>query len=159
MDYIQEIIAASMLLIAGLMGSGGLGVVDPAPQTVEVGLAETSPLGEAGGYATPASGCSVAASHDESIHDCSTLPEIHTDKPIVRYGEDVVVGWNPYMHENCVLSQSVLLLPPTTLPTPITVSGVRTANPTAETTFSITCDGVGNFDSVTVRVLPRAQET
>ena len=126
--------------------------------SVELGLREVSPKGEAGGFAIPASGCSAASPewHGAPIHDCATFPDISVDKPIIRLGDPVEVSWDPRTHANCILSGNVMELTP--VPNPNSIDS-RTDYPTGETTYTITCEGAGNTDSASVKVLPRIQET
>lgn len=158
MEFITQFAGAALLFIASLTGGAGDTLAPTQPTSVELGLYEVSPRGEAGGFAIPASGCSPASPswHGYPIHDCTVYPDITADKLIVRYGEDVEVSWNPYSHVNCVLSETVMVLTP--LPDG-DVADSRIDEPTGETTYSIVCDGAGNRDSVTVKVLPRFQET
>jgi len=84
------------------------------------------------------------------------LPDISADQPVVRYGEEVVITWDPRSHTNCVLSNNLMV----TTPVPDgDVADDRTLTLTGESVFTIVCDGVGNSDAVTVKVLPRFQET
>jgi hypothetical protein len=157
METIFNILAPAILLLSSVTGWGGdLAQAPQIVESVEMGLSEMSPRGEAGGFAMPASGCSVAASHGLPIHDCSILPDITADKLWVRLGDPVTVTWNPRVHVNCVLSNNLMAL----IPAPNgNVPGSRIDYPTGETTYTIICDGEGNRDAVTVKVLPRIQET
>jgi hypothetical protein len=155
MQMLVHVFAPAMLFFAALFGTH---TAAPAQTSVELGLYEVSPRGDAGGFAMPASGCSPADPqwHGYPIHDCAVHPDISVDKPIIRLGESVIVSWDPHTHTNCVLSNNVMAL------TPVpdgNVAGNRTDYPTGETTYSIVCDGAGNEDSATVKVLPRIQET
>jgi len=57
----MELVASLLLALSSLLGFTDL--ESTKPQTVEIGLAEVSPLGEAGGYAIPASGCASPHPH------------------------------------------------------------------------------------------------
>ncbi len=152
---------------------------EQAPQSVELGLREVSPNGERGGFAIPASGCSATnpnpnpnwgdGTHFDFNATClSARPTITVDKPIVRMGEMVTISWDPKLNIGCVFSTNMTALTgglnPNTAPNPMIVSGTA-GNParkvirSSQTTYSITCDGLLNQDSVTVKVLPRIQET
>ena len=136
--------------------------------SVELGLNEVSPNGEAGGFAIPASGCSAA---DPRWHGgpadagCVTVtkPTITVDKPIIRVGDTVKISWDPKGNAGCVLSPNVQALTVTPLNTATAPNanavGSKNDTPTAETTYSIVCGAAGNEASVSVRVLPRIQET
>lgn len=130
--------------------------------SVELDLQELSPRGESGGFAMPASGCSAADPnpvwHGYPIHDCVNplfFPKISVDKPIVRSGNPVTVSWDPKAHRYCVLSANLASLSP--VPDG-TVVGSVIINLLGETSYSIVCEG-GYSDSVTVKILPRIQET
>lgn len=159
MELISYIVLTLGALFSGFSGVPETPSAVLASASVELGIQEVSPRGEAGGFAIPASGCSDADPdwHGFPIHDCSVLPEINTNKPVIRYGEDVIITWDPHSHINCVLSGNVTDLPP--VGADGNFPGTRTDTPTGETTYTITCDGVGNADAATVKVLPRIQET
>lgn len=169
METIFNLLAPAIIFVAGLVGVGADDVSNvsaiQARQSVELGLTEVSPRGEAGGFAMPASGCSAADSnwHDDvPIHDCSTLPDIRVNSPIIRLGDPVTVSWDPRSNLNCVLSSNVMALvtsPNSATPPNGNAIGSRIDDPTGETTYTITCDGVGNQDAAVVKVLPRIQET
>ncbi len=154
MDFISQLAASVLMLFASVTGAGGALQADE-PVSVAGGVYEASPKGEAGGFAIPASGCSPADPrwHGYPIHDCAVKPEIKVDKPIIRYGETVVVDWDPRTHTGCEVA-------PFEAPVPNgAVAGSEPVQPTGEITFTIICDGVGNEDAATVKVLPRIQET
>ncbi len=163
METVLQFVAPIIMFTASLMGYGVQSdFVSPEAHSVELGLTEVSPRGEAGGFAVPASGCGV-------IHgglperDCSTTaPDISTNFSIIRLGDPVLVIWNPKSNTGCVLSNTVtsLITAPNSPTAPnANAVGSRIDAPVGEITYSITCDGVGNRDTVTVKVLPRIQET
>lgn len=152
-SFIAPVIIFVSTLISGSQPPSAQGPVSQV-SSVELGLHETSPKGAEGGFAMPASGCSDT-SHGP-IHDCATIPTISVDKPIVRLGDSVTVTWNPHGHTNCSLS--INLSSKTPAPN-ANATGSLVDSPTGETSYSIVCDGAGNQASVTVRVLPRIQET
>lgn len=165
METVLNFFTPILMLASSVMGVGSVAASDHAAvsvdqASVELGLTETSPRGAQGGFAMPASGCSAADPrwHGYPITDCSIMPDITTNKSIIRLGGSVIISWDPKIHQNCVLSPNV-----TRLNTPSTpdgnVAGSRTDTPTGETSYSIVCDGAGNQDSVTVKVLPRIQES
>jgi len=167
MESLLQIIAPVLLFASSLFGFGGQAVVTDAPvrvenNSVELGLYEVSPKGEAGGFAMPASGCGMVH-NGRPVHSCATAaPDINVDKPIVRLGDPVTVTWTPRISINCVLSSNVMAL--RSSPNPSTApngnaAGSRIDSPTGETTYTITCQDTGNSDSVIVKVLPRIQET
>ncbi len=158
METLINIVASAVLFVGSIVGLGS----DATPlvatlqqPSVEFGLSEVSPRGEAGGFAMPASGCSDT-SHGP-IHDCALVPEINVNKSIIRLGDPVIVSWDPRSNTNCVLSDNVMALPPATPDG--NVADSRSSIPSGETTYTITCDGAGNEDSASVKVLPRIQET
>lgn len=168
METIFNLLAPAIMLVSSLMGLGDAHTAQvatvQAQRSVELGLTEVSPRGEAGGFAMPASGCSAADPnwHGEPIHDCASLPDIRTNSPIIRLGDPVTVSWDPRGNTSCVLSSNVTSL--ITSPNPATapdgnVIGSRIDSPTGETIYTIVCAGAGNQDAATVRVLPRIQET
>ena len=168
METILNLFTPAIMLFSSLMGFGDTNLaqvpVVAQAQSVELGLTEVSPLGAAGGFAMPASGCSAADPnwHGLPVHDCVTLPDIRTNTPIIRLGDPVTVSWDPRGNVNCILSSNVTSL--TVSPNPATVPngnaiGSRIDSPTGETTYTIVCDGAENRDSATVKVLPRIQET
>lgn len=165
METIFNIITPIVMFASSILGLGGQNTLstqdtisEETPSSVEIGLYETSPRGEEGGFAMPASGCSAADPlwHGYPIHDCSILPDISTNKPIIRLGDPVTIFWDPKIHGGCLLSSNVEALSPTP---DAGIADSRVDYPTGETSYSIVCDGVGNSDSVTVKVLPRIQET
>ncbi len=157
MDILISSLAAITLFVSSITGVAVSTEVQPL-ESVELGLSETSPLGEQGGFAMPASGCSAADPqwHGGVIHDCAIRPDISADQPIVRLGDPVTISWDPRTHTNCMLSSNLTSLSPEP---DGEVAGSRELIPTGESTYSIICDGVGNGDAVTVKVLPRFQET
>ncbi len=168
METIFNLLAPVIMLVSGLMGLGDAHIAQVATiqeqRSVELGLTEVSPKGEAGGFAMPASGCSSADPdwHGAPVHDCSTLPDIRTNNPIIRLGDPVTVSWDPRGNTGCVLSSNVTAL--VSSPNPATAPngnaiGSRIDSPTGETIYTITCTGTGNRDQATVKVLPRIQET
>jgi hypothetical protein len=168
MESILNILTPVIMLVSGLMGLGDGNVAQVSAieevQSVELGLTEVSPRGAAGGFAMPASGCSDADPdwHGLPIHDCATLPDIRTNSPIIRLGDPVTISWDPRGNVNCVLSSNVMALvvsPNSTTPPNGNAIGSRIDSPTGETTYTIVCDGSGNQDAATVKVLPRIQET
>jgi hypothetical protein len=159
METILHIVAPIIMLASSVFGfnthtvSPSSEAPEVAQTSVEFELYETSPKGAAGGFAIPASGCAPADIHDaRGLHDCSTMPDISVDKPIIPYGESVTVSWDPTVHTGCVLSANLGSIA-------VSSTGSTVTTPTGETSYSIVCDGVGNQDSVTVKVLPRIQET
>ena len=139
-----DFIIAAMMAVGAFFGmSNGASInID----TVEIGLAEVSPRGVAGGFAIPASGCSYPA-HGE----CSD-PSITSSDPIVRYGEDVEICWDPGAHDSCVLSSN--------LTGTAAVAGCEDVAVYADTTYTISCDdGVTAEASVQVFALPLIEET
>ncbi len=84
--------------------------------------------------------------------DCAP-PTITIDKPVVRYGEPVVITWDPVSAKNtaCTLSPQI------STGNNANVAGNTIYTVTGETTFSITCNG--GTAEVSVKVLPRVQET
>ncbi len=166
MENIFNSIAPALLFVSSLLGLGTQPEqLNPAPEiniveSVELGLSETSPRGEQGGFAMPASGCSAIPPHPNTGCPPGALPIITVDKPLVRYGDDVVITWNPNGYTDCLLSTNLISL--TGAPNPVTppigsVGGSRTDTLTGQETYTITC--TGGSDSVTVKVLPRIQET
>ena len=147
MDLLLQAIVSTLVFTSSFFG---LGAVAPA-DSVELGLAEMSPAGVSGGFAVPASGCSDT-SHGP-IHDCDGTPTIYADPPIIRVGDTATVYWDPGGLPNCVLGGNL------TSAGPVTTVGSEEVSPTAETTYTITCDGAGNEGAATVKVLPRIQET
>lgn len=167
MESLLQILTPIFFFTSALLGLGSETVQINAPEytatpSVELGLYEVSPRGEAGGFAMPASGCGVVH-NGRPVHECATsAPDISVDKPIVRLGDPVTINWNPKANINCVLSSNVMAL--TSSPNPSTapvagVAGSRVDSPTGVTTYSITCQDTGNVDAVSVKVLPRIQET
>lgn len=162
METLLQLLTPVLLFVGTFANTGDLPQVPvempPSQTSVEVGLYETSPRGAEGGFAMPASGCSAADPrwHGTPIHDCDVLPDISTDKPIIREGDSVTIHWDPQGHINCVLSSNLMALSP---PPDGNVAGSRTDTPTGETSYSIVCGGPGNSDTVTVKILPKIQET
>jgi hypothetical protein len=162
METLINIFAPIALFVAGIVGVGpdNTSLIASVEQpSVEFGLSEVSPKGESGGFAMPASGCSAASPewHGEPVHDCALVPEINVNKSIIRLGDPIIVSWDPRTNTNCILSNNVMVLPPATPDG--NVADSRISIPTGETTYSIVCDGAGNEDSASVKVLPRIQET
>ncbi len=163
MEILLQTLAATLISISTMLGIGYEDTLPIlSPDSVELGLREVSPQGTAGGFAIPASGCSVP--HAGGYYqDCEAQkPDISVNKPIVRLGEPLTVSWNPKLNIGCVLSSNAMLL--TTSPNPAiapnaNVTGSRIAVPAGETTYTITCTGAGNSDTVTAKILPRYQET
>ena len=153
MESILSIITSLLFAVTGATA----GAETPAaagPSSVEIGLAELSPAGEAGGYAMPASGCSAADWHGRGLHDCNQQPLIDVDDPIVRMGENTTLRWNPNGISNCRLLGNL------TNQGPVSRAGSEVITPFADTTYVIVCDNQSAYtQSVTVRVLPRIQET
>jgi hypothetical protein len=162
MENIFNSIAPALLFVSSLLGFGTEPVlVNPSVETdvvqsVEIGLSETSPLGAQGGFAMPASGCGIPHVDGTPINGCTpgTVPVITVDKPLVRYGDTVVVTWATNTYSGCTLSSNVTSLAP---PVVVGTGGSRNDVVTGEETYTITC--TGGSDSVTVKVLPRIQET
>lgn len=180
METMFHVITPFILAVGGLFGFAAQDTVIEnnvqvmREESVELGLSETSPRGEMGGFAIPASGCSPVDPTGHRVpypvHDCSTLPDISVDKPVIHYGDSVTVSWDPKTQVNCVLSANVMALVggsnPATAPNANLASSItnppRITTPTGETTFTITCDGnvnPNNIDTVIVKVLPKIQET
>lgn len=153
METVLNIVASFFLAVTGA-GGGDAVATAQTPESVEVGIAEVSPAGEAGGYAMPASGCSEEDWHGEGLHDCNQQPEIELDDPIVRIGEETTLRWDPNGIDRCVLVGNLENEGPVNGP------GSEVIAPFADTTFVIICDNnAGYTDTVTIRVLPRIQET
>lgn len=133
-------------------GAGGVagvpypGLADGANETYEV---RCSRLGAVPGSA------SVRLRAVACTLNCPEPPIIsvnNSDGPlIVRYNEEVKVAWSPLGNKACTLSAQIA--PGNNA----NVTGEDTVVMTGETTFSITCEN--GSDSVSVRVLPRVQET
>jgi hypothetical protein len=175
MEILLQLFTTVALFTAGVLGQGATQLLDTQntqvlTDSVELGLNEVSPNGEAGGFAIPASGCSpvnpIGHNSPFPIHDCNTPPDITVDKPIVRVGDPVTVSWDRKTHLQCVLSSNVMALRGG--PNPLTApdvsltgspTGSRIDSPQNETVYSIICQGTGNRDSVTVKVLPQIQES
>jgi len=139
-----DYIIAAMMAVGAFFGLNDVASTDI--DTVEIGLSEVSPRGEAGGFAIPASGCSYPA------HGECTDPSITADDSIVRYGEDVEICWDPGAHTSCVLSSN--------LTGTATVAGCEDVAVYADTTYTISCDdGVIDEASVQVFSLPLIEET
>ncbi len=132
-----------------------------APVSVEFGLSETSPRGEKGGFAMPASACSQPHPGDPVPCPATDEPKITAVPPIVRKGEVTKITWDPNGNIYCNLSANVLALKispdnPTTVPNSDAV-GSRNDRPNNEKKYTIYC--ANTEASVTVRVLPVIQET
>lgn len=154
MESIFNTIISLVMAVTGA-GVGADQVANaPEPSSVEVGLAELSPAGEAGGYAMPASGCSASDWHGAGLHDCNQQPEITVDNPIVRIGEETTLRWDTNGISGCELLGNL------NNQGPVTGSGSEVVAPFADTTYVIICDEEAAYTQmVTVRVLPRIQET
>jgi hypothetical protein len=164
MEILIQLFTGTLMAITSFIG-GGVVETEYASNSVELGLRETSPKGEGGGFAIPASGCGVVhtEANPDYVHECpSSVPNISVDKPIMRLGDPVTVTWDPKSNVGCVLSNTVMKLitspNPSTAPNP-SVSGSRVDEPTGETMYTITCTGGGNTDNAIVKILPRYQET
>lgn len=98
---------------------------------------------------------SVTLSARSCTLDCGAVPTIivnDSEGPvIVRFGEEVNISWNPFGNTTCTLSPQIAL------GNNANAIDEDTYTMTGESTFSITCEG--GTDSVSVRVLPREQET
>lgn len=146
MDTLIQTAILSLVFTAGLFGIAITPVVQDTG-SVELGLIELSPNGEAGGFAIPASACSDPSS------GCPGIPSITAAPPIIRIGDTAVVSWDPQSHSNCNLIGNLAA------EGPVSSSGSEDVTPTAETIYRIECDGFEHEDSAVVRVLPRIQET
>ena len=177
MENLFNSIAPALLFISSVLGLGTQptlitpSVGPDVVQSVELGLSETSPRGEQGGYAMPASGCSALdpnwgnGTHPNPPAACSTTnPTITATPGLVRYGSEVVISWNPNGHSSCFLTQNLTSLTgglnPTT-PLNANAPGSRKDVATGQETYAIICySGVTSYQAeVTVKVLPRIQET
>lgn len=154
MESIFNVIVSLVMSVTGAGVGADQVAVAPDPSSVEIGLAELSPAGEAGGYAMPASGCSAAQWHGAGLHDCNQQPTIDVDDPIVRIGEETTLRWDSNGISGCQLLGNL------TNQGPVTGSGSEVITPFADTTYVIICDEEAEYtQAVTVRVLPRIQET
>ena len=162
MEILLQVLTPLLIFTSGLFGYGDISRT-ASPASVELGLKETSPNQESGGFAIPASGCGVVHSNGTPENGCApTAPDITASKPIIRLGDPVTVSWDPKANTGCVLSSTVTKLTKSPNPAVVpdaTAVGSRIDTPTGETIYTITCTGVGNADKVTVKVLPRIQET
>lgn len=176
METIFNTIAPLILFASSLFGfeytvpSSG---VAQTVQSVELGLSETSPRGDEGGYAVPASGCSSLdplwgdGRHPDSVCPVNPGPTITAFPPIIRYGESVSITWNANNNPGCVLTSNLnSLLPRPVDPYAVAPNNSRVDTLTGQETYEIRCwnrivGGVEEavFDQVTVKVLPRVQET
>lgn len=141
MSRLQLIIISTFTILTGTLLATNYLYTDDF--SVEVGVSSLSPLGEAGGRAVPASGCSDL--HDSDCND----PTITTSKTFTRIGDDVEICWNPDNHTACTLSDNLTGDP--------NVIACDTQNiPTHGTrTFTITCtDGAFGESSVNVNTIP-----
>lgn len=153
MESIFSIVTSFLMAVTGAAGIG-TDAVAVAPSSSEIGIAELSPAGEAGGYAMPASGCSDNQWHGNGLHDCGRQPIITIDDPIVRTGEETTLRWDNNGIDGCVLVGNVAEQGPVTGP------GFTTISPVADTTYIIICDNEQTYTQTAfVRVLPRIQET
>jgi len=153
MESVFNIIASLLMAVTGLV-TGEQALNNVAPSSVEIGIAELSPRGEAGGYAMPASGCSENQWHGNGLHDCGRQPVIELDDNIIRIGEQTELRWDPNGIDNCVLIGNLDSAGAVTGP------GSEFIQPIADTTYVIICDNEQEYtQTVTVRVLPRIQET
>ncbi len=151
----MEIIAGFILALTSLLGFNNLQDTEHLA-SVELGLAEVSPLGEEGGYAVPASGCSYITQLDSHGEICvSDIPlslELDAFPNPTTYNGSTMLDWTVYGATGCDASDGW--------------SGGKDAgdgswyqivnNLTATTTFTLTCyDDVGNsvVDTVTVGVI------
>ena len=179
METIFNTIAPLILFASSLFGFEYTVPSSPVAQTVqsvEIGLSETSPRGEFGGYAVPASGCSALDPNwgngqhpDTTGAPCPVNPgpTIIANPEIVRYGESVTITWNANNNPGCFLSSNIVSLPPQPVDTyAVAPNNKRVDILTGQETFEIRCwnqiiAGVPTaiFDQVTVKVLPRVQET
>jgi hypothetical protein len=148
MKIFTYILILVLVFVGGLFSVGLLHVGD-GPDTVEIGLSETSPRGESGGYAVPASGCSGG--------DCEDVT-LTVDKTLVRKGDLVEVCWYPKTHTSCTLSPAVKFANDT--PTGV---GCEDITITSEVVFELTCTAptsLGAKESTKrVRVLPMIYES
>lgn len=174
METLLQLFTTVVFFTASIFGQGVLPLMGAhegaqvQSGSVELGLNEVSPNGDAGGFAIPASGCSAA---DPRWHGgpadagCVTVtkPTITVDKPVIRVGDTVKISWDPKGNASCVLSPNVraLIVSPLNAVTAPNANAVGSRNdiPASETTYSIVCGAAGNEASVSVRVLPRIQET
>lgn len=95
------------------------------------------------------------SSSSPSTLDCTPAPTITADYSIIRPGYPVVISWDPRGNTNCMLSLNLLNLQPT--PNGKILGSIHDM-PTAETSYSIVCDGIGKQSSVTVNVLPNLSQ-
>jgi len=153
MESVFNIIASLLIAVTSLVG-GEQASNNVAPSSVEIGIAELSPRGESGGYAMPASGCSEDQWHGNGLHNCGRQPVIELDDTIIRIGEETELRWDPNGIDNCVLLGNLQNQGP------VVAAGSETIEPIADTTYVIICDNEQEYtQTVTVRVLPRIQET
>jgi hypothetical protein len=168
MENIFNSIAPALLFVSSLLGFGTEpNLVNPSIETdvvqsVELDLSETSPRGEQGGFAMPASGCSAIPPHPNDLGCPGTNPIITATPSLVRYGSQVTISWDPNGNSSCVLTQNVTSLtgglnPPAPPSVNANAPGSRFDIVTSQETYGIFC--VGGYDYVTVKVLPRIQET
>ena len=163
MEILLQVLTPLIIFTAGIFGYTDSTSVLPTQTSSELGLREVSPNGETAGLAIPASGCGVVHANGTPENGCApTAPDITVNKPIIRLGDPVTISWNHKTNTGCTLSTTVTTLNinpnPATAPDANAV-GSRVDTPTGETVYTITCTGAGNGDKVTVKVLPRIQET
>jgi hypothetical protein len=172
----MQIFLSLFLVFTSLYGVADL-PTDPGSDSVELRIAELSPMGEVGGYAVPASGCGSAGggrhSHGRIVCD---PPTITADKVLVRRGTEVGVTWTTGGWPGCVLSDKINTAESYDVEDPaidrmlestaqqmyaagyVPRKGTYDATITGEATFSINC-GAGGSDSVTVYILTELEES
>ena len=155
METIFSLITSTLIFITGLLPMQGIvGVQNQSmPDSVEIGLSETSPAGPQGGFAVPASGC-TDLSHGP-IHQCNKLPEISSNPYVIRMGESATVTWKTNGIAGCELIGD--LAAAGSLST--NAQGSEVVQPSSDAVYTIRCTSDTYMDIVTVRVLPRIQET
>jgi hypothetical protein len=148
MKIFTQILILVLVFVGGVLSVGVLYQAD-APDSVEIGISETSPLGPAGGYAVPASGCSGG--------DCEDVT-LTVDNTLVRKGDPVTVCWYLKSHTSCSLGPSARFsnpVPTTDACEDITITG--------EVVFELICTAptsLGTKESTKrVRVLPEMYES
>jgi len=150
MEIFTQTLTGVLMFIGGLFGAD-IPVVD----TVEIGLSEMSPLGDAGGFAIPASGSSGC---DVSLDNCAGDVVLTVDNALVRQGDTVEVCWYPKNHSSCTLSPASKFTGENA-DVPACVDVVQTA----ETTYTLTCAEPTSLGEKTsskrVRVLPQMYES
>jgi hypothetical protein len=148
MKIFTHILILVLVLVGGVLTVGVLYPGD-APDTVEIGLSETSPRGDSGGYAVPASGCSGG--------DCEDVT-LTVDSTLVRKGEPVTVCWYLKGHTSCSLN------PANKFNDPVPISDAcEIITITGEVEFKLTCTAPTNLgtkeSTKRVRVLPEMYES